>query len=162
MNNQLVAVKPGLFLAMLTLVFGISMGIGFGTAEDSFKSYIEQGVAANPSVHDSKSVSKIWRYAQRGHFHATGIAAFTIALISVLALSTMKKSLKKIASILIGLGGFYPLSWFTMFLLSPSLGRSAAHHHIITELFTYVGVAGLLSGIALLCSNLFLGMFEEA
>ena len=73
-------------------------------------------------------------------------------------LSSLKKELKKSASILIGLGGLYPLSWFTMFILAPSIGRSAAHHHLITEIFTYIGVAGLLLGIAILCANLFFNM----
>jgi hypothetical protein len=48
-----------------------------------------------------------------------------------------------------------------MFFLSPSIGRSAAHSHILTELFTYVGVGGLLVGGFLLVANLFLGFFRQ-
>jgi len=60
----------------------------------------------------------------------------------------------------VGLGGLYPLSWFSMFILAPSIGRGAAHHHIVTEMFTYIGVGSLLAGIAILCANLFLGLFR--
>jgi len=154
-------VKIGLALTLLLLLFGLTMGIGFGIAEDSFKDFIAQGVAANPDLHDDKSISKIWRYAQRAHFHATGIAAFSLGLILLVLFSRLKDSMKTIASTAIGLVGLYPLAWFTMFILSPSMGRSAAHHHIITELFTYIGTGGLLIGIAILLGNLFLGLFED-
>jgi len=161
MNDEVKTVKTGLFLVMLTLIFGIGLGVGFGVAEDSVKSYISEGIASHPEVHDDKSNSKIWRYAQRTHFHATGIAAFSIGLVILIMVSSLKKKLKTISSILVGLGGLYPLSWFTMFILAPSIGRSAAHHHVITEMFAYVGVGGLLLGIALLCANLFFDMFQE-
>lgn len=161
MNNEIKTVKIGLLLVILSLVFGIAMGIYFGVAEDSVKSYISEGVAAHPEVHDTKSKSKIWRYAQRAHFHANGIAAFSIGLIILTLFSSLKKPLKKLTAILIGLGGLYPLSWFSMFILAPSIGRSAAHHHFITEAFTYIGVTTLLLGIFLLSANLFLELFSD-
>ncbi len=160
MNENLKAVRAGVLLVMLTLFFGIGLGVGFGVAEDSFQSYISSGVAANPAVHDAKSEHKIWRYAQRAHFHAAGISAFSLGLILLVMVSSLKRELKTAASILIGLGGFYPLSWFSMFMLSPSMGRSAAHHHVITEIFTYVGVGGLLLGAGILFMNVLLGAFQ--
>ena len=157
MKGDINTVKIGLFLVLLTLLFGISLGVTFGIVEDSVKSYITEGVAAHPELHDEQSNAKIWRYAQRAHFHATGIAAFSIGLILLIMHSSLGTKAKKIASFLIGLGGLYPLSWFTMFILAPDMGRSAAHHHFLTESFTYIGVAGLLAGIALLFFNLFFG-----
>ncbi len=162
MIEEIQAVRIGLLLVMLTLLFGISMGIGFGVAEDSLKSYISNGIESHASVHDDKSNSKIWRYAQRAHFHATGISAFSIGLVVLIMLSSLKRKLKTVAAILVGLGGLYPLSWFGMFILAPTIGRSAAHHHIITEMLTYLGIAGLLLGITILCANLFLNLFHEA
>ena len=161
MNQEIKKVKLGLFLVMLTLVFGISLGAGFGIAEDTVKSYILNGVSAHPALHDANSNSKIWRYAQRAHFHATGIAAFSIGLIVLVMFSSLKNCWKKYTAILIGLGGLYPLSWFSMFVLAPSIGRNAAHHHIITEVLAYCGVGGLLLGITILSANLFLGMFQN-
>ena len=148
-------------ISMLTLVFGIGLGMIFGIAEGTVIAYISEGVATHPDVHDEQSAGKIWRYAQRAHFHATGIAAFSIGLLLLVLHSSLKPGLKKFTAILIGLGGLYPLSWFTMFILAPSIGRSAAHHHIITETFTYIGVGGLITGIAILCGNLFLGLFRS-
>jgi len=161
MNYEIHGVRIGLLFVMLTLIFGIGMGAYFGVAEDSVKTYISDGVAAHPTIHDEKSTGKIWRYAQRSHFHATGISAFSIGLILLIIASNLKRSLKTASSILVGFGGLYPMSWFTMFILAPSIGRDAAHHHIITQIFTYVGVGGLLLGITILCANLFFDMFSE-
>lgn len=160
MNEEIKTVKIGLFLVMLTLIFGIGLGVVFGIVEDSVKTYISEGIAAHPAVHDEQSSSKIWRYAQRAHFHATGIAAFSIGLLLLIMHCSLGRRLKTVAAVLVGLGGMYPLSWFTMFILAPSVGRGAAHHHFVTEMFTYIGVGGLLAGIAILCANLFLGMFR--
>jgi hypothetical protein len=160
-NEEIKAVRIGLFLVMLTLIFGVGLGIGFGVAEDPIKAYISDGVASHADVHDDKSSSKIWRYAQRAHFHATGISAFSIGLVLLIMFSSLKRKFKTISSIFVGLGGLYPLSWFTMFILAPSMGRDAAHHHIATEMFTYIGIGGLLLGIAVLCANLFLDMFRD-
>ncbi|MBT4146829.1 MAG: hypothetical protein HOE45_08155 [Gammaproteobacteria bacterium] len=162
MSEQMQSIKIGLGLVMLVLIFGIISGAVFGVAEDSVKSYIAQGVEANPQVHDGSSKDKIWRYAQRAHFHATGIAAFSIGLELLIMFSVMAPKIKTATSILVGLGGLYPLSWFTIFALAPSLGRDAAHHHFIAELFTYVGVGGLLLGIAMLCANLFFGLLQDS
>ena len=164
MNDSIIdlgPIKAGLGLVFLLLLFGIGMGIAFGVFEDTFKDYIAQGIAAHPDLHDAKSQSKIWRYAQRAHFHATGIGAFSLVIIAYILLSNMKDSVKKLASILVGLIGLYPLAWFSMFYLSPSMGRSAAHGHIITELFTYIGTGGLLLGLLILLSNVFFGLFAE-
>jgi len=161
MHKEIKNVRIGLFLVILTLVFGLGLGVSFGVNEDSFKSYITTGISAHPEVHDNKSEDKIWRYAQRAHFHATGIAAFSIGLVILTMISSLSAKLKSIAAILIGLGGLYPLSWLSMFILAPSIGRDAAHHHIITETFTYIGVFGLFAGIGLVSSNFFLGCYRQ-
>ncbi|HNP30658.1 MAG TPA: hypothetical protein PKK23_16555, partial [Nitrospirales bacterium] len=110
---------------------------------------------------DSKSADKIWRYAQRAHFHATGIAAFSLGLVILVMFSTLKPTYKKASAILLGLSSFYPLSWYTMFWLAPSIGRGPAHAHILTEFFAYTGVGGLLLGAFFLCANIFLGSFRD-
>ena len=163
MQNQTILrpVRWGLVLVILGLVFGFGLGVSFGIAEDVYKDYVAQGIAAHPEHHDAKSPDKIWRYAQRAHFHATGIAAFSLGLVLLTAWSSLRPGLKAATAISIGLGGLYPLSWFTMFLLAPSIGRGAAHEHIATELFTYLGVAGLALGILGLSVNLFLGVLAD-
>ena len=161
MEQELKTVKIGLALVLVGLLFGVGMGIFFGVNEDAFQNYIAQGIAANPEVHDAKSPDKIWRYAQRAHFHATGIAAFALGLVILVMFSTLKPNYKKVSAILLGLSSFYPLSWYNMFLLAPSIGRGPAHAHILTEFFAYTGVGGLLLGLFFLCANVFLGLFRE-
>ena len=161
MSKELKNVRIGLALVLLSLAFGVGLGITFGVNEAGFETYIAKGIAAHPALHDQASPEKIWRYAQRGHFHATGIAAFSLGLILLIMFSDMKKRLKTVSSSLIGLSGFYPLSWFTIFLLAPAIGRDAAHAHFLTEAFTYIGVGGLLLGTFFLIANIFFGYFRE-
>ena len=125
MSIQLSAIKPGLAIVLFGLAFGIALSIGFGLNEDAFKDFIAEGIAAHPAVHDAKSQDKVWRYAQRAHFHSTGIAAFSIGLLLLVSISNLRQKLKKATSVLIGLGSFYPFGWLTMFLLAPSIGRSS-------------------------------------
>jgi hypothetical protein len=160
-DKELHTVKIGLALVLIGLVFGVGMGIIFGVNEDVFQNYIAQGIAANPEVHDVKSPDKIWRYAQRAHFHATGIAAFSLGLVILVMFSSLKTSYKKTSAILLGLSSFYPLSWYAMFWLAPSIGRGPAHAHILTEFFAYTGVGGFLLGSFILCANIYLGLFKE-
>jgi len=153
--------KFGLALVLLGLALGVGMGISFGVKESAYKSYIAEGIQAHPQLHDDKSQQKIWRYAQRAHFHATGIAAFSLGLIILVSFSDMRSGFKTLSSILIGMSSLYPLSWLSMFLLAPSIGRDAAHHHFLTELFLFLGVSGLVLGTLVLVVNIFFGQFRE-
>ena len=161
MQKELQVVKVGLVLVMVGLLFGVGMGVLFGVNEEIFKDFVAKGIAANPEVHDAKSAEKIWRYAQRAHFHATGIAAFSLGLIILAILSTLKPAYKKMSAIFLGLGALYPLSWFSMFFLAPAIGRGAAHAHMLTEFFAFTGVGGILLGTFLICGNLFMGLFGD-
>ncbi len=157
LHQELKSVRLGLLFSMLTLIFGIGMGVAFSTNEDAFKGYVKAGVAANPQVHDAKSNKKIWRYAQRAHFHAAGIGAFTLGLVVLTGLTGMAARMKTMTAALIGLGGLYPFSWLSMFFKAPEIGREAAHHAMLTELWVYGGVGCLLVGLILLFSHLFFG-----
>ncbi len=161
MSGNLSTVKVGLAIVLIGLFLNIGLGISFGVNEDMYKDYVAQGVAAHPELHDATSEEKIWRYAQRAHFHAGGIAAFCLGLIILLMYSNLTHRLQKISSILIGLGGVYPLAWLSMFFLAPTIGRDPAHEHILTMLFTIVGVVSLLLGCFFLVANLFFGVFRE-
>jgi len=161
MRAELSPVRVGLAIVLLGLFFNIGLGVSFGVNEDAYQDYVAEGVAAHPDVHDASSGDKIWRYALRTHFHAGGIAAFNLGLIILVMFSDMAKKFKKGSAILIGLGSLYPLSWLSMFVLAPSIGRNAAHDHIATMFFTFVGVGGLVIGSLILVGNLFLGFFKE-
>ncbi len=151
------AIRIGAILAMLTLIFGIGMGVVFGANEDAVKDYIKEGVAQHAGMHDDQSESKIWRYAQRAHFHATGVGAFALGMIVLAGLSNMSRTLKMTTSVLIGIGSFYALAWLSMFLLSPSMGRGAAHEALLTKAVTSVTVGAMLLGVALLSLHMIFG-----
>jgi hypothetical protein len=161
MSGDISTVKVGLAIVLLGIFFSVGLGISFGLNEDMYKDYVANGIAAHADVHDENSQDKIWRYAQRTHFHAGGIAAFCLGLIILVMHSDLSNKLRKSSSILIGLGSLYPLAWLSMFFLAPSIGRGAAHDHILTELFTFAGVGGLLAGSFILVANLFFGLFKE-
>jgi len=133
MNNNLASIKIGLALVILGLLFGIGLGITFGVNEAFFENYIAQGIAAYPELHDANSPEKIWRYAQRAHFHSTGIAAFSIGVLLLVSASSLKQWLKPITAVLISLGGLYPLAWLTIFIVAPSMGSKVAHAHPVTD-----------------------------
>lgn len=154
-------IKVGLAIVLIGLFFSVGLGISFGVNEDAYQEYVAEGIAAHPELHNASSADKIWRYALRTHFHAGGIAAFCLGLIILVMFSDLSRRLKNISSISIGLGSVYPLAWLSMFFLAPSIGRGAAHEHILTKLFTLVGVAGLLLGSFILVANLFFGFFRE-
>lgn len=158
MNNDFNAIRIGAMLAMLTLIFGIGMGVLFGANEDAVKDYIKTGVSQNAALHDDDSESKIWRYAQRAHFHATGVGAFAMGMILLTGVSNMSRSFKTATSVLIGIGSFYALAWLSMFLLSPSMGRDGAHEAFMTEAVTMVTVGSMLLGVAVLSLHLMFGL----
>ena len=161
MSTDISVIKAGLAIVLLGLFVSIGLGIAFGVNEGVFKDFVAQGVAAHPELHAAASADKIWRYAQRTHFHSGGIAAFCLGLLVLVMFSELPQRLKKVSAVLIGLGGVYPMAWLSMFFLAPSIGRGAAHEHLVTKLFTVVGVGGLLLGSLILLANLFLGAFRD-
>lgn len=160
-NQNFKHVRLGTALTLLGLSFGIGLGVAFGLFEDAFKTFIASGLKSQPALHDAASKDKIWRYAQRAHFHAAGVASFSLGLIFLVTMSSLRARMKSLAAFLIGLGSLYPLAWLNMFFLAPNMGREPAHHQFGTELLTYIGVGGLVAGMALLFANLFLDMFAD-
>lgn len=161
LNIDLKVIKIGLLITLLSLVFGIGLGIVFGAKEEVFKNYISQNIQENPTVHDDKSKDKIWRYVQRAHFHSTGIAAYSLALLLIILVSKMKENVKRLSSTLIGVGTLYSFSWYLMFYLAPTIGRDAAHSHILTESIVYISTGAFLIGLFMIFGSLFFDMFNE-
>lgn len=161
LDFDLKVIKIGLLITLLSLLFGIGLGIVFGAKEEVFKNYISQNIAANPTLHDEKSKDKIWRYVQRAHFHSTGIAAYSLALLLIILVSKMKTSAKTFSSTFIGIGTLYPLSWYLMFYLAPKIGRDAAHSHILTEGIVYISTGAFLIALYMIFSSIFFNKFNE-
>ena len=160
-NFDLKVIKIGLLITLLSLLFGIGLGIVFGAKEEVFKNYISQNIQANPTLHDDKSKDKIWRYVQRAHFHSAGIASYSLALLLIILVSKMKTNAKSFSSTMIGIGTLYPLSWYLMFYLAPQIGRDAAHNHILTESIVYISTGAFLIGLFMIFSSIFLDKFNQ-
>lgn len=103
LSLDLKVIRVGLLITLFTLIFGTGLGIAFGVKEEVFKSYISENIQANPTVHDEKSKDKIWRYVQRAHFHSSGIAAYSLALLLIILVSKMKNSMKSFSATMIGI-----------------------------------------------------------
>ena len=161
LNIDLKVIKIGLLITLLSLLFGIGLGIVFGAKEEVFKNYIPQNIQANPTLHDDKSKDKIWRYVQRAHFHSAGIASYSLALLLIILVSKMKTNAKSFSSTMIGIGTLYPLSWYLMFYLAPQIGRDAAHNHILTESIVYISTGAFLIGLFMIFSSIFLDKFNQ-
>lgn len=136
-------------LSVIAIVGGVFISIIFGANEAFFQNRITQGLEKNvkiQSIVDEKEKSeklksehdKNWRYYQRYHFHANGIASMSLALLIVLAFVKASKKEIMIASYMIAVGGFlYPFVWLFAALYGPEMGRSEAK-----EAFAFFGYMG--------------------
>ena len=95
MTNEIQTVRIGLAIILIGLFLGVGMGISFGINEDAYKDFVAEGIAAHPTIHDENSESKIWRYAQRAHFHANGISAFSLGLVILVMTSWVRDIISK-------------------------------------------------------------------
>lgn len=137
------------FLSVLGMVGGVFIAILFGANEPMFEKRIADGLEKNvkiQSIEDSvkkqetikMESEKNWRYYQRYHFHANGIAGLSLALLILLGFIQAKQYEKLIAGYLISVGGFlYPFVWLCAALYGPEMGRAEAKEAF--ALFGYTG-----------------------
>lgn len=161
LNIDLKVIRVGLLITLFTLIFGTGLGIVFGAKEEVFKNYISENIQANPTVHDHKSKDKIWRYVQRAHFHSSGIAAYSLALLLIILVSKMKDSMRSFSATMIGVGTLYSFAWYLMFYLAPLIGRDAAKNHFLTESIVYISTAAFVIGLFMIIANVFFNMFSN-
>lgn len=141
--------KFPILLSILAIIGGVFISIIFGANEAFFQDRISQGLEKNVKIQliaDEKTkVEKInsekeksWRYYQRYHFHANGIASMSLGLIMLLAFVKASKKEILIASYMIAIGGFlYPFVWLFAALYGPEMGRNEAK-----EAFAILGYMG--------------------
>lgn len=121
---------PGLFLAVLTLLFGFAMGIGFGLNEDLIKSQLKSSaVEVRETVYKGDDAAiktvlgKSWSYMQRAHLHAGGLGGAALGLILVTALLGVGSGITRVTSLALGAGGLgYSFFWLWAGLRAPGLG----------------------------------------
>jgi hypothetical protein len=131
------------------MVGGVFISIIFGANEGFFKNRINEGLAKNVKIQsiqvESIRLEKIkteaeknWRYYQRYHFHANGIASMTLALLIFLCFIQAPKKQLLFSAYMISVGGFlYPFVWLFAAIYGPEMGRDQAKEAF--AIFGYMG-----------------------
>ncbi len=123
-------IKFGLALAMLAILFGGLMGLGFGCCEETFKdtfreqaaSVLEEKYNGDQSKADNVA-KKSWVYMKRAHLHSQTMGVISIVLSLVAAGLVFPPFLQTGISLLSGLGSIgYGLFWLLAGFLAPGMG----------------------------------------
>lgn len=146
------AMRAGIVLALLSILFGFTLGGLFGYAEDSLKSRLAadgnaalatayQGdVAAKDAV-----VAKSWDYLKRAHMHGGAIGSAALAAIAILLLTCPPNRLAQISAASFGAGGLvYSVFWLLAGLKAPGMGSTGA----AKESLNFVAIPG--AGMAII------------
>ena len=125
-------IKLGLVLALLAILFGGLMGLGFGCCEDSFKdTFKEDAIAALNEKYDGdrkkadKVSAKSWVYMKRAHLHSQTMGVISIVLSLIAVGLAFPPLLQTYISLMSGLGSIgYGLFWFLAGFLAPGMGST--------------------------------------
>lgn len=139
-RQRLHAVRFGLALGLLAVLYGWGLGVVFGVGEDWLRQGFLRNAEANRQIYldkvkgDAEAATALikrmdetcWRYFQRAHLHAGAIGSIAIGASLLLAFLPVSPSLKLTASTLLGVGSVgYPLFWMLAALRAPALGATA-------------------------------------
>lgn len=169
--------KFPILLSIFAIIGGVFISILFGANEEFFQERIARGLEKNTQVQSivdpaaradkiKSEKDKNWRYYQRYHFHANGIASLSLALLLLLAFVKASKKEILVASFMISVGGFlYPFVWLLAAIYGPEMGRSEAKETF--AIFGYMGglyLVGIIYALYLCAAKAWrapLGVFES-
>lgn len=169
--------KFPILLSIFAIIGGVFISILFGANEEFFQERIARGLEKNTQVQSivdpaaradkiKSEKDKNWRYYQRYHFHANGIASLSLALLLLLAFVKASKKEILLASFMISVGGFlYPFVWLLAAIYGPEMGRSEAKETF--AIFGYMGglyLVGIIYALYLCTAKAWrapLGVFES-
>jgi len=132
MTIDLSHLRIGILLALLTLLYGFSLGGAFGAFEDNIKGSLEaSATAVKDTVYQgdeaamSKITGKSWTYMKRAHLHANGLGTAALALILVLGGTRASVMIRRVVSGALGFGALgYASFWMFAALRAPALGST--------------------------------------
>lgn len=111
-------IKFGLAFAMIAILFGGLMGLGFGCCEDAFKDNFKENanqVLSEKYNGDQNKADKVsaksWVYMKRAHLHSQTMGVISIVLSLIAAGLSFPPFLQTSVSLMSGLG-FYRLRFF--------------------------------------------------
>jgi len=133
-RSQLHPALPGMFFAVITLLFGFGVGIIFGLNEDLIKDKLRSSaVEVKESVYlgDPSAMQPIldksWTYMKRAHLHAGGLGATSIGLILLVCHLGTLPVVSRSISLALGLGSLgYSVFWLWAGFRAPVLGSTGA------------------------------------
>lgn len=132
--EQLVDMRFGTALALLTLLYGFGLGGTFGLFEDNIKGHLKseaQQVLDTEYGGDEAAMKKVtdksWVYFKRAHLHANGLGTAALALILLLSHLPLDRRVRRLTALALGLGALgYPLFWMLAGLRAPGMGGTGA------------------------------------
>lgn len=127
-------VAAGAILSLMSILFGFSLGGGFGAAEDAFKSRLaESGNAVLETVYKGDAaakdavVKKSWDYLIRAHLHAGAIGTASLASIATMILLCPLTGIAQLSAVAFGAGALiYSGFWLMAGFMAPGLGSTGA------------------------------------
>ncbi len=173
MSQQLRPVREGLLIGIVTVAFGWGLGVAFGGAEDFLKGGLKDSADKSFALYLSKSggdqaaarasmlatIDKAWTYYQRAHLHAGAIGSVVIGLCLALAHVDGRRGLRRLASLLLGVGGLgYSSFWMLAARRAPGLASTGSAKESLVWLATpSTGalVVGLGLALGLLVASLY-------
>ncbi len=118
-TKDLLSMKFGILLALVTLIYGFGLGGVFGVFEDTIKGHLKseaQEVLTTVYNGDEAKMKKItdksWIYFKRAHLHANGLGIISLGLTLLLSFLAADRRVKMITAFSLGLGSLgYSLAW---------------------------------------------------
>lgn len=121
-----------MMFAVLTILYGQLMGMGFGINEVGIKAGLKTsaGEVIDTVYQGDKALAlavgnKSWTYMKRAHLHAGGMGTTAVALIIMMCLYGKSRRLISVASKALGVGGLgYSVAWMWAGFRAPALGST--------------------------------------
>ncbi len=125
-------IKYGVFIAMIAILFGGSLGLSFGCCEDDVKGALKAkadavAMAKYEGKQDKmdKVVGKAWVYLKRAHLHSQTMGVIAIALSLLIAWLNFHPKIQVGVSLLSGFGSLgYGVFWLGAAALAPGMGST--------------------------------------
>jgi len=132
MVKDLVHLRIGIVLSLLTLLFGFGLGGAFGAFEDKIKGSlassamsVKDSVYSGDDVAMGKVTSKAWTYMKRAHLHANGLGTSSLVLILLLAAVPVSTKIRQFVAAALGAGALgYSSFWLFAARRAPAMGST--------------------------------------
>ncbi|NIT55204.1 MAG: hypothetical protein GWN00_02825 [Aliifodinibius sp.] len=174
-NNfqNLIPMKIGILLALLTLTYGFGLGGVFGAFEEDIKTHLKtkaQDVKDSIYHGDDDKIKSIldksWVYFKRAHLHANGLGTASLAMILLLSFIQANDLFRKVTAIALGIGSLgYASFWMFAALKAPALGSTGAAKESLNWLAvptSFLCIGGLLAVLSKFVYQAFTSKADQA